>query len=168
MRERASLARVGTTASRRRPASAARRWLAGLAVTMVVAVPCMVVEEDWHGHAMIDLRTWLWIPFAVAVALAFVVGGAIATSGPARRRRGPARFATAVGLGLGCGLVAIVTLVACDLVRRFVVLREGLSFGVVELWIVAGAGAVVLGGIGGALGHALAHRRRPRLVCLQG
>lgn len=160
------MARTSTFPTRRRPASTTGRWLAGLVLTMVVSVPCMIVEEDWHGHPMIDLGTLLWIPFAVLVALAFLAGGAIAAGAPSRRRSTPARWAAAFGVGLSCGLAAILALVACDLVRRFVVLREGLSFGVVELWIVAGAGAIVLGGIGGAIGHALARRRRPRLARL--
>ena len=45
---------------------------------LVVAVPVMVVEEDWHGHPMIDESTHLWILPAALVTLAFFCGGGFA------------------------------------------------------------------------------------------
>lgn len=132
------------------------RWWHGVALTLAVSVPCLVVEEGWHRRALID-RSIAWVPFAVAVALAFLLGGAVAARGVAPHRR-----LSALGRGLACGLVSILCLLGGDLVRRDLVLREGLSLGVVELWLIAGAGAVVLATTGAALAAGRrAHRRRP-------
>lgn len=133
-----------------------RRWWHGVALTLVASVPCLVVEEGWHRRALID-RSIAWVPFAVAIALAFMAGGALSARSVAPRRR-----AAALWRGLACGLVAIACLLGGDLVRRDLVVREGLSFGVVELWLVAGTGAVVLALLGAALDTGRrARRRRP-------
>ena len=71
---------------------------------------------------------------------------------------------TALALGASCGLVAIAALVTCDLVRRFAIVHDGLNVGVVELWIVAGTGAVALSGLAAAVTSARACAREPRLV----
>lgn len=117
------------------------RWWHGVALTLGVSVPCLVAEEGWHRRALIDWSL-AWVPFAVAVAVAFVAGGALAGAS-ARRGR-----AATVGRGLACGLASIACLLVGDFVRRDLVVREALSFGVVELWLIAGGGAVALAGLG--------------------
>ena len=47
-------------------------------VILVVSVPTMAVEEDWHGRPMIDEPTHLWIIATCLVAAAFLVGGVVA------------------------------------------------------------------------------------------
>lgn len=133
------------------------RWRVGVLVTIAVSVPPLVVEEGVHARAMID-KGLLWIPFAVVVTLGFLAGGAIAASS----RSGRARPALAALLGASCGFVAIAALVCCDLVRRFAIVHEGLSTGVVDLWIVAGTGAVALSGVGAAATSALVRARELR------
>lgn len=137
-------------------------WWLGLLVILGVSVPCLVVEEDWHGRAMIDLGSALWVPFAVAVAMAFLAGGAIAATARGSRRK--TAHLVAFGRGSSCGAAAIVLLVACDLVRRFGIAHVGLSAGVLELWLDAGLGAVALSGLAASLANVRARRRRPRLV----
>ena len=120
-----------------------------------MSVPCLVVEEGWHHRALIDW-SYAWVPFAVAVSLAFLLGGAVAGAGA---RRGGW---DALGRGLGAGLAAIACLVVADLVRRDVIVREPLSFGVVKLWLAAGAGAIALAALGGLGGWAVGpHRPAP-------
>ncbi len=118
-----------------------RRWWHGVALTLGVSVPCLVAEEGWHRRALIDWSL-AWVPFAVAVAAAFLAGGALAGTSARRGRAG------VVGRGLACWLASITCLLAGDFVRRDLVVREALSFGVVELWLIAGGGAVALAGLG--------------------
>src|ERR1700677_2111715 len=47
-------------------------------LVLIVSIPVMVVEEDWHGRPMIDEGTYLWILPAFLVASAFLFGGALA------------------------------------------------------------------------------------------
>lgn len=131
-----------------------RRWWHGPALTLLVSVPCLVAEEGWHRRALFDWSA-AWVPFAVAVAAAFVAGGAVAGSSC---RSG--RVEAAVGRGAGAGLTAIACLLVGDLVRRYLVVGEPLSFGVVELWLVAGLGAIALAGLGGVAGVWSPARRR--------
>ena len=46
-------------------------------LVLAVAVPTMIIEEDWHGRPMIDQSTHLWIIAACLVAGAFFIGGAV-------------------------------------------------------------------------------------------
>lgn len=118
---------------------------------LVLTVPAMVIEEGWHRRAMIDTGWW-WVPFALFVPAVFVLGGVRA--GSAHRR--PMAAATA---GLICGEIAIGVLVGADAIRRYLIVKEPMSMAVLALWFVAGAGAVLLSGVGGALG-ALGRARR--------
>ena len=53
---------------------------------LIVSVPTMAIEENWHGHPMIDEPTHLWIIAACLVATAFVIGGGFAGASPPIRR----------------------------------------------------------------------------------
>jgi hypothetical protein len=120
----------------------------GAAATLLVAVPALVVEEDWHGRPMIDIDAALWIPFAVLVAASFVLGGLVAGR---NRRRGRGALVS----GLCSGIVAVVVLVGADLLRRFAIADTGLSIGVVRLWVIAGSGAIGLSAFGSLLTHGI-------------
>ena len=118
-----------------------RRGLwAGYCVTFVVAGPPLAVEESWRAHPMIDSGTPIWIPFAVWTAVAFVLGAALV----ADTRRG-----ASIGRGLLLGIVMTIVLVACDLFRRFTIVGEGISFGVIRLLLIASLGAIALSGLSG-------------------
>jgi len=113
------------------------RWsgpLAGAGTTLVVAIPAMVIAEDWNGRPMIDEGgAWWLIPAAFAL-LGFFAGGVVA----ARGRRNTAR---ALAAGLVVGVAATVVLVAADGMRR-VLVNPTLSAGVVYLWLEAAAAAI--------------------------
>lgn len=119
---------------------------------LALSVPPLIGEEGWHARALIDTGWW-WIPFAIWVPAVFVAGGVLAGS----ERRGRVDAGTA---GLLAGLIAITVLILADLVRRFWVVGEDMTFMVVALWSVAGSGAVVLSGIGGLLGQSRRGRHR--------
>jgi hypothetical protein len=112
-------------------------------VTFVIPAPPLVIEESWRGHPMIDSGRPIWIPFAVWAAAAFVFGAALVAD--ARRR-------ASVERGLLLGLVMTVVLVGCDLFRRFTVVGEGISFGVVKLLVIASIGTIALSGLSGYAG----------------
>jgi len=125
------------------------RWsgpLAGAVTTLVVAIPAMVIAEDWHGRPMIDEGGAWWVLPAGVALLGFFAGGVVA----ARGRRSTAR---ALAAGLVVGLVVTVVLVAADGLRR-VMMNPTLSAGVVYLWLEAAAaatGVTLLGALCGAL-----------------
>ena len=129
-----------------------RAALVGLALTLVVAIPTMAVEEDWHGRPMIDQPNAGWAVPMVIVALAFAAGGALA----ARLER---RVTGAVAQGAVVGLAAVAVLLAADAVRRAAG-HETLPAGVVHLWIAAAAGSAFLAVAGAVIGH-LGWCRRP-------
>ena len=73
----------------------------GLAFTLVVAVPTLVVAEDWHGRPMIDQGGFAWlVPAVLVVGASLVVGAALVDGvslvvggvGPAAREDAQGRF----------------------------------------------------------------------------
>jgi hypothetical protein len=118
------------------------RAAVGLVVILIVSVPTLALEEDWHGTPLIDQPDHKWVLPAIVVAAAFVVGGVIAAS---RRRWW---FDGALH-GLVVGVVATAVLLAADVVRRHD-LHKAANPGVFKLWVVAGIAASALGAIGGA------------------
>jgi hypothetical protein len=114
----------------------------GLIVTLVVSVPTLAIEEDWHGQPLIDQSDHKWVLPAIVVAVAFVIGGMIAAS----RRRW---WLDGALHGLAVGVVATAVLLAADAVRRHG-LHKAANPGVFKLWVVAGIAASALGAIGGA------------------
>ena len=115
-----------------------------MAFVLVVSVPTLAVEEDWHGRPMIDQPTHLWIAAACLVGAAFLVAGAIAGY---RRPRSAAVHATAVaGLALAVLLVGAVT-------RRLWFAHEGVSTSVVRLWCLGVVVALGLSAAGSLLGR---------------
>ncbi len=116
-------------------------------LALVISVPTMVVEEDWHGHPMIDQSTHLWI---VAV---FLVAGAFLAAGMVTAYHHPAtgfRHATA-GAGLALGV-----LVVAALGRRLFVAHENVPRAVLELWCAGVVACLVLTATGARLGRWLA------------
>ncbi|MGH9089108.1 MAG: hypothetical protein ACRDYZ_13530 [Acidimicrobiales bacterium] len=157
MEPASSLARMVTVAERmelRR--SAIGR---GLLLTLVVAVPTLVLAEDWHGRPLIDQGGYGWLAPAAVVALAFVAGGVLT----GRRSADAGR---AVGRGLAVGVLAVAILLAGDVVRR-VLMNPTLPMGVVDYWIEAAAASVSLAVAGAVAGHRSGrdrldgHGRRP-------
>ncbi len=138
---------------KRRTTQWLHRPLGAAAFVLALSVPPLVGEEGWHQKALIDTGLW-WIPFAIWVPAVFVAGGMLAGSGRARR-------VDAGTAGLLVGLIAIAVLILADLVRRFWIVVEDMTFMVAALWSVAGSGAVVLSGIGGLFGHSRRSRHRP-------
>jgi hypothetical protein len=115
----------------------------GLLVTLVISVPTLALEEDWHGRPLIDQPHHKWVAAAIVVAAAFWIGAAVAAS------RRPWWLDGALH-GMVVGLVASLLLVAADVVRRHH-LHKLASPGVTRLWAVAVVSAAALGALGGAL-----------------
>lgn len=108
----------------------------GALVALVVSVPTLAAEEAWGGRPMIDQPgLWWMVPGAVVLA-AFFVAGIVAGRG--RSRRGPT--------AAGAGILAVVTLVVADVIRRLVVVGESLSWPVAALWIYGGLAVAAVGG----------------------
>ncbi len=117
---------------------------------LVVSIPAMIVEENWHGQPMIDEGTYLWILPAVLVASAFLFGGALA---------GFRSRSTAVAHAGAVAGFAVAILLLGALFRRLSVAHEGVPNDVVRLWILGAIGALVLSVIGSLLGRRLAADR---------
>jgi hypothetical protein len=119
-------------------------------LVLIVSIPVMVVEEDWHGRPMIDEGTHLWILPAFLVASAFLFSGALAGF------RSPS---TAVAHAVLAATFAFAILLIGALLRRFWVVHEGVPITVVYLWCVGIIGALMLTLIGSLLGRRLATNR---------
>ena len=119
-------------------------------LVLIVSIPVMVVEEDWHGRPMIDEGTHLWILPAFLVASAFLFGGALAGY------RGPS---AAVAHAVPAASFALVALLLGAVMRRFWVVHEGVPIAVVYLWCLGIIGALMLSLIGSFLGRRLATNR---------
>ena len=119
-------------------------------LVLIVSIPVMIVEEDWHGRPMIDEGTYLWILPAFLVASAFLFGGALAGF------RSPS---TAVGHAVPSASFALAILLLCEVLRRFWVVHEGVPIAVVRLWCLGIVGALMLSLIGSLLGRRLATNR---------
>jgi uncharacterized membrane protein len=111
---------------------------------LVISVPTMVVEEDWHGHPMIEQPNHLWVIAACLVAVAFLIGGAVAGH---RRPLSSTRNAT-----LAASL-AVLVLVVSALFRRLIVVHEGVPGRVVQFWCMGVVTALVLSALGSLLGR---------------
>ena len=110
-------------------------------VVLVVSVPTMAIEEDWHGRPMIDQQTHLWVIAACLVAVSFLVGGAIAAL---RRPSAPARCASANAV------VAVAVLLVGGVFRRVWLVHEPVPTVVMKLWCLGAVAALVLS-LGGAV-----------------
>ncbi|HKH88988.1 MAG TPA: hypothetical protein VKA05_09190 [Acidimicrobiales bacterium] len=138
-------------ARRRRPAFAwvdVRRsalWM------LAISVPTMAVEEDWHGHPMIDDSTHLWLVAAGLVVVAFLVGGILAGY---RRPSAATMHATAAAA------LAVSVLLLAALARRLWLAHEGVPGAVAQLWCYAVGAAFVLSVAGSRLGRRLAPGHR--------
>jgi len=119
-------------------------------LVLIVSIPVMVIEEDWHGRPMIDEGTYLWILPAFLVASAFLFGGALAGF------RSPS---TAVGHAVLVTTFALVILLLGAMLRRFWVVHEGVPIAVLYLWCLGIIGALMLTLIGSLLGRRLATNR---------
>jgi len=111
---------------------------------LVISVPTMAVEEDWHGRPMIDEPTHLWIIATCLVAAAFLVGGAVA--GHRRPSAAPEHATAAASL-------AIAVLLAAAILRRLWLAHEGVPVGVVGLWCLGVVTALFLSAAGSLLGR---------------
>jgi hypothetical protein len=111
---------------------------------LVVSVPVMVIEEDWHGHPMIDESTHLWILPAVLVAVAFFCGGALA---------GFRRPSSAALSALAVASIALMVLLLCAVLRSLWVAHEGVPVPVIDLWCYGIIGTVILSLFGSLLGR---------------
>jgi peptidoglycan/LPS O-acetylase OafA/YrhL len=114
------------------------------ALMSVVAMPTMAVEEDWHGHPMIDEPTHLWIIAALLVVAGFLFGGAVA---------GYRRPSAALGDGVAAASLTVGLLLAADVARRVLIAHNGLPGAVVHLWCLGAVGAVFCGALGAVLGR---------------
>ncbi len=115
-------------------------------LVLAVAVPTMIIEEDWHGRPMIDQSTHLWIIAACLVAGAFFIGGAVVAF---RRPSAPTRYAAATGV------VAVGTLLLGALYRRIWMAHEHISQPVQHLWILGVMVALAMSLAGSVLGRLL-------------
>jgi hypothetical protein len=114
---------------------------------LIVSIPVMVVEEDWHGRPMIDEGSHLWIVPAFLVASAFLFGGALVGF------RSPS---AAVAHAVLSASFALAILLLGAVLRRFWVVHEGVPITVVYLWCLGVVGALMLTWIGSLLGRWLA------------
>src|SRR5271157_76234 len=115
-------------------------------LVLIVSIPAMIVEEDWHGRPMIDQGTHLWILPAFLVASAFLLGGALAGF-----RCPSAGLAHAVA----AGNFALAVLLLGAVYRRFWFVHEGVPHAVVGLWCLGVVGTFMLSVIGSLFGRRL-------------
>jgi hypothetical protein len=117
----------------------------GLLVSLVVAVPALTIEEDWHGRPMIDQTGHLWVLPTVVAAIGLILGGAVS----GRRATGLWRASL---LGALIGMLASAVLVTADLVRR-AGRQQTVSPPVLRLWVEAALISGVLAAIGAAASY---------------
>lgn len=108
-------------------------------LVLIVSIPVMVLEEDWHGRPMIDEGTHLWILPAFVVACAFLFGGGLA---------GFRCRSAAVAHALPAAIFAVAILLFGAVWRRFWVVHEGTPIAVVYLWCLGVTAALMLSLIG--------------------
>lgn len=123
-----------------------------MAVTLVVAVPTLAIEEDWHGRPMIDQPGHLWVLPTVIVAVVFAIGGAIGTWGLDELWR-------ALRDGLVIGVCSAGVLLLADVARR-AIRDQVVSEAVARLWIEGALLSVVMAALGGAVSYLRATRGR--------
>jgi drug/metabolite transporter (DMT)-like permease len=113
---------------------------------LVISVPTMAVEEDWHGRPMIDEPTHLWIVATCLVAAAFLAGGVVA--GHRRPSAAPEHATAAASL-------AVAVLLLAAILRRLWLAHEGVPIGVAELWCLGVVAALFLSAAGSLVGRRL-------------
>jgi hypothetical protein len=117
-------------------------------LVLVIAVPTMIIEEDWHGHPMIEQPGHLWIIPASIVTVAFLFGGTVAGY------RSPS---TAVlNATLAASIAVVVLLLGAGARRVWVV--HSMSIAVGRLWCLGVAAALVLSVAGSLFGRLLRAR----------
>ena len=123
--------------------------LAALLV-LVVSVPTMVIEEDWHGHPMIEQHTSLWVVAGGVVALAFLAGGIVA---------GRRRPAASLPHALAAPMAATIVLLCGAVYRRLWRVHEGIPWPVGRLWLLGTLAVLFFGLLGGLVGRWLGVER---------
>ncbi len=122
-----------------------------MVTTLVLAIPTMIVAEDWRGRPLIDDKgAWWLLPGALAAA-AFFIGGMVSARG---RRTTSGSLAAALTMALP----TVAVLLLADGARR-ALMKPPLPAGVVDLWIEASVVAVAIALVGG-LTMALCSDRR--------
>lgn len=116
---------------------------------LAVAVPTLVVEEDWHGRPMIDQPTHLWVIAAALVVIAFLFGGVMTGY---RRRTSPALYA------LISGCLSVTILLGSAIFRRLFLIHDGAPKAVLLLWCVGGIAAILTTVLGSLIGRGLGMR----------
>src|SRR5579862_9245097 len=124
----------------------------GLVVTLVVTVPTLVLEEDWHGRPMIDQPGHLWVVPTLVVAAGFALGGAVCAWRSAE-------LWLALWRGVVLGTIVAGALLAGDIARRAAG-HESLSAGVLRLWVEAALLSIVIASLGGAAAYLRTSFRR--------
>lgn len=107
----------------------------------------MAIEEDWHGHPMIDERNSLAVVAALVVIASFVLGGVIA---------GYRRPAAALRHAAVAGAIAAGVLTVAAVFRRVFLVHEGVSGAVALLWLSGIVAALIFSSLGSQLGRKLA------------
>jgi hypothetical protein len=134
-----------------------RHWQSlsdGFLLSIAVVGPTFLFEELWRGKPMIDQSGNLWLLPAIMMAIGFFAGGRVAG-----RNRSTLAGSFLQGIMVAALTVGVVFIV--DMVRRLT-LSQGLSPGVLALWLGCAAGALLAGGLGGINGRRgtrLAQRR---------
>jgi hypothetical protein len=135
-----------------------RHWQSlsdGFLVSLVVVGPTFLFEELWRGEPLIDQGGALWIIPGIIMAAGFLAGGVIAG-----RHRQSSRGAFNQGLVVS-GLTLALIFIA-DMIRRLV-LDSRITIGVMEIWLLSAAAALLVGAFGGLLGRRrtlMARKRR--------
>jgi hypothetical protein len=131
-----------------------RALVPSVALILVIAVPTMVVEEDWHGRPMIEQGNLLWLVPAAFVVLAFFLGGRLMGKRTELSTSAPA--AGAMG-----GIIAATTLLFGGYVRRHWILHEVYWADVIRLWIGASIAAIAIAAVGAWHGRRSVTRSKP-------
>jgi hypothetical protein len=145
--------RDAATKGSTRPREITRALVPSVALILVIAVPTMVVEEEWGGRPMIEQGNLLWLVPAALVILAFFLGGRLV----GKRTRSPSSAPVA---GAMVGIVATATLLLGGYVRRHWILHEVYWADVLRLWIGATIAAVAVAVAGACHGRRAASRLR--------
>jgi predicted permease len=139
-----------------RPSLEARTVAAAALAILVVALPVLLAIEAVKGDDLTGEESSIWVLGALAVVVAFVIGGVIA---------GARRPETAVGHSVVAAAVAFIVLVVVAIVRRLVD-GTGLPAAVGATFVLLGVVCLSMGVLGGYLAMRVrahqADRRRSR------
>lgn len=116
---------------------------------LAVSIPTMVVEEDWHGHPMIDQPTHLWVIAAGLVVIAFLFGGAMTGY---RRPTSSALYA------MISACVSVTILLGSAIFRRLFLVHSGAPKAVLLLWCAGAIAAILTSAVGSLIGRSLGMR----------